>query len=150
MPQDDLTSMKASSSTASKEESMSTTGKSKRRRLSGGLIETDHALLSESYLWRAVISQAIRDIYKQEIEGGERVMPYRSDVAAWVVTKDYEAVCHMAYVDPDIMREQIVNLLAMPRRLAMKYAIPLCQRLNGEESWAAKVASQPPLQDSGP
>lgn len=132
MDQSDPTSTKVLSSTVSKAAHMATTDKSKRRKLSGGLIGETHELSSESALWRAVIAQSIRDIYRAEKVGGEMTLPYRMEVVEWINSPDYEVVCHLAFVDPVFMKEQIENLLAMPRRLAMKYAIPLCDRLTGE------------------
>lgn len=133
MPRDDQTSMNPSSSIASKDEYTSTTVRSNRRQLSGVILPNAPALTSESELWRAVICQAIRDIYRAEMQDGVLTLPYRQEVVEWMTDPDFDAVCHMSFVDPERLRSEMINLLTLPRRVAMKYAILLCDELTGED-----------------
>lgn len=71
-------------------------------------------LPSISLMWRAVLAQAIRDIYS----GSESE---RRDVLLWMKTKDFEIVCDYACVEPEQMMEQIASLAVMPAILARKY-----------------------------
>ena len=79
-----------------------------RARLATGTIE------AESALWRAVLCQAIRDIYDRD----ERV---RQDALRWVLSKDFAIVCDFAFVDPDCMKEQMANLATLSMSLAKKF-----------------------------
>lgn len=69
---------------------------------------------SEAGLWRAVLSQAIRDIYS----GCEKE---RQEVLIWIGSNDFADVCYMADADPDNMREQLLALSSISKNLAMKY-----------------------------
>lgn len=79
-----------------------------RARLTSGTIE------AESALWRAVLCQAIRDIYDRD----ERV---RQEALRWVLTRDFGIVCDLAFVEPDCMKEQMANLATLSMSLAKKF-----------------------------
>lgn len=113
MPQDALTLTKASSSTVSKVEYMQMTGKSDRRTLSAGLTGTTRELSSMSLLFRAVIAQAIVDVYGSDF--------HRNQVIRWLASPDFDEVCDHANVDTAQMREQIASLCRLPLPLAKKY-----------------------------
>lgn len=89
------------------------TGKSDRKALSAGLIGKAHELTSASILWRAVIAQAIVDIYGTEY--------HRNQVIRWLASKDFDEVCEYANIDTEQMREQIASLCRLPLPLAKKY-----------------------------
>lgn len=90
------------------------TGKSGRKRSVGGLIGSGQELQSESLLWRAVLGQAIRDVY----DGNEKI---RHQVLMWTATTDFLTVCDYAYVHPEDMREQLHALCELSPNLAKKY-----------------------------
>lgn len=129
MAPEDQTLTKASSLTASKERHTKTTDRLNEKKLFGGLIETIQEPSSESLLWRAVIGQAIRDIYT----AGRGAEKNRREVAEWLTSEDYETVCALAEIDADNMKEQIVNLLSMPRSLAKKYGVRLREFLTEKD-----------------
>lgn len=79
----------------------------------------------ESRLWRAVLGQAIRDIY----DNNTRV---RSRAIAWIETPDFPMVCDYADVEPDSMREQLVALANLSLGLARKYGQALRSEVTGE------------------
>lgn len=124
--------MKVSSSMHSKVSYIEMTGKSVRSMSIGELTPTDQELNlpfpsrknrarlatgtieAESALWRAVLCQAIRDIYDRD----ERV---RQDALRWVLSKDFAIVCDFAFVDPDCMKEQMANLATLSMSLAKKF-----------------------------
>jgi hypothetical protein len=88
--------------------SMFPSGRKNRSNLATGTIE------AESSLWRAVLCQAIRDIYDRD----ERI---RQEALRWVLSRDFATVCDMAFVEPDCMKEQIANLSTMSIGLARKF-----------------------------
>jgi hypothetical protein len=75
-------------------------------------------LTTEVFLWRAVLGQAVRDIYSGKDTD-------RSEVARWLKSDDFHTCCSLADVHPDELRNQMINLLALPRMLAKKYGMIL-------------------------
>lgn len=71
-------------------------------------------LNASSLLWRAVLAQAVRDLYSGDT--GERLEALR-----WLKSKDFETVCDFAEVEHTSMREQLVQLASFPHQLARKY-----------------------------
>lgn len=69
---------------------------------------------TESLLWRAVLSQAIRDIY----DSNERI---RKAALRWILTPDFQTVCDYAFVEPESLKGQLANLAMLPRELAIKF-----------------------------
>lgn len=75
----------------------------------------NHRDLSASQLlWRAVLAQAVRDIYSTE-------MKERLEALRWLKSKDFNTVCDMAEVEPGTMREQLATLATLTPALAAKY-----------------------------
>lgn len=74
----------------------------------------DFLMPEESLLWRAVLAQAIRDIY----DLNENV---RKEALRWIMSPDFQIVCDYAFVDPEDMKEQMANLSTLSRSLAKKY-----------------------------
>jgi hypothetical protein len=70
----------------------------------GGLIEKTQEHLSECYLWRAVISQAVSDAYLDDYR-------HKQSVAEWIDTEDFETVCDFAGVATPQMRDNIRTIL---------------------------------------
>lgn len=81
-------------------------------------LQSPRDISSTALLWRAVLSQAIKDIYS----GGTGE---RRDVILWMKSRDFDEVCDHACVDPENMRIQMRNLAEMPQMLAKKYGKPL-------------------------
>lgn len=77
-------------------------------------LSSSDELPSISLMWRAVLGQAIRDIY-----GGSDME--RAEVIRWMRTKDFETVCDYACVEHRQMMDQMASLVAMPCILARKY-----------------------------
>ena len=125
MPLGDLTSMSRSSSMQCKDESTGTTVRSRKNGSVGGLIGKGRELESESLLWRAVLGQAIRDVYC----GTERD---RQSVYQWTCSGDFATVCDYAFVHPEDMKEQIYALMELSPRLARKYGQMLRGKIIGE------------------
>lgn len=117
-----LTLMNPSSSTSSKDVHTGTTGRSGRKRYTGGLIGTGLELNSESKLWRAVLGQAVRDICSDD----ERT---RREVLRWTATDDFDVVCEAAMVHPEDMRDQIGALSELSINLAKKYGRMLREKI---------------------
>jgi hypothetical protein len=88
--------------------SMFPSGRKNRSNLATGTIE------AESALWRAVLCQAIRDIYDRD----ERI---RKEALRWVLSRDFATVCDMAFVEPECMKEQMANLATLSLALARKF-----------------------------
>ncbi len=96
-------------------------------------VETDHGPLSESDLWRAVLSQAISDTAI-----GDRIQ--RLEVARWLRTNDFVTVCNFADIDEDIIKDQVQNLLTMASRpLRKHYSKILCRSINNRVMKRDKV-----------
>lgn len=81
--------------------------------------------MDEAHLWRACLSQAVRDIYGEDRD--------RADVLVWIGSKDFLTVCDFADVEPDSIREQILNLASMPRLLAKKYGQMLSREIEAPD-----------------
>lgn len=77
-------------------------------------IQTAEELPSISLMWRAVLAQAIRDIYSGTPQE-------RKDVLLWMRTEDFEIVCDYACVEYTQMMDQMASLAIMPAILARKY-----------------------------
>lgn len=71
-------------------------------------------LSASSLLWRAVLAQAVRDLYSDETRD-------RLEALRWLKTKDFETVCDFAEVEHTSMRDQLVQLASFPQNLARKY-----------------------------
>lgn len=71
-------------------------------------------LPSISLMWRAVLAQAIRDIYSGTPNE-------RKDVLLWMQTDDFEIICDYACVEHTQMMDQMASLALMPCILARKY-----------------------------
>ena len=65
-----------------------------------------------------MIAQAIRDIYC----GTDKEMV---EVAHWVGTEDYYTCCWAAFIEPDLLEEEIEALFLLKPSLRKKYAIKL-------------------------
>lgn len=129
------TSMNRSSSTPCKDASTPTTDRSSARPSNGAsipvipepkspslpcsrvTIQRTDELPEEAALWRAVIAQAIRDIYDSTKHGPR----YRREVMAWIASRDFDVVCDNAWVPAYDLREQIAALISLPASLARKY-----------------------------
>ena len=79
-----------------------------------GLLGTAREISNHSLLWRACIAQAIKDCYAGS-------PTEKKDVVRWLRTRDFAEACDYAEVHAGTMREQMKNLLEMPRELARKY-----------------------------
>jgi hypothetical protein len=77
-------------------------------------MEHPNELNGESFLWRCVLAQAVRDLYCGEPK-------HRLEALQWVASKDFETVCDFASIEVDDMREQLKDLAALPDILAKKY-----------------------------
>ena len=53
----------------------------------------------------------------------------RQEVVAWMVSDDFEAVCHMANAHPYDIRDQLYALYSMPLPLAQKYGRKLREQI---------------------
>jgi hypothetical protein len=84
-----------------------------RRQHSAGLVGKAKEQASASMLWRAVIAQAIVDVYGSDF--------HRNQVIRWLASPDFDEVCDHANVDTAQMREQIASLCRLPLPLAKKY-----------------------------
>jgi hypothetical protein len=76
----------------------------------------------EFRLWRAVVAQAVRDVY-------ENVPANVREVIEWIDTDDYHTVLGAAEIDPILFKEELANLLVMTPRLRKKYGRKLRQRI---------------------
>jgi hypothetical protein len=65
-------------------------------------------------MWRAVLSQAIKDLYGTS--GRDRIETIR-----WLKSDDFPTVCDFANVEAESMRIQLLNIANMPFPLALKY-----------------------------
>lgn len=81
-------------------------------------------MTEESYLWRACLGQAVRDLYGDDRD--------RADVLLWITTPDFLTVCDFADVEPASIRDQILNLSMMSKPLAKKYGQALSKEIVGE------------------
>jgi len=116
------TSMNQSSSTQCSNECTPTTDRSKRKPSSGGSTQPDPELSFEYVpIWRAAISQAIKDIYGTERD--------RREVILWLNTPDFDTVCDLAELPADEIHEQLTALIALPHGLAVKYGTVLRERI---------------------
>jgi len=80
------------------------TGKLSRRIFTTGLIGKNQEQLSESLLWRAVISQAISDAYLND--------PKERDVIeVWINSDDFTTVCDLADIDSEKMKNNFIYIL---------------------------------------
>lgn len=77
-------------------------------------LKSQDDLTPEELLWRAVLGQAVRDIYDQNIG-------VRAETLRWMKSEDFEVVCIFANVDPYAMRRQLRNLAELPIHIAKKY-----------------------------
>lgn len=84
-----------------------------RRERGHGLMGKPNELPPASLLWRAVLGQAIRDVYRNDNA--------RREVIIWLKSKDFDEVCDYAEVEPMQMKEQIAALCRLPLPLAKKY-----------------------------
>jgi hypothetical protein len=143
----DQTSMNRSSLIASKGKSTGTTGKSEAN-MSGGVstkktqgrkstsvpslkasrvtIQATDELPEEAALWRAVIAQAIRDMYDCTVAAPR----LRREVLLWISSDDFEVVCLNASVPAFDVREQIASLSTLPPSLAKKYGQLLRRKIS--------------------
>lgn len=89
------------------------------------IIDPVSELPDETRLWRAVLGQAVRDIYSSSPRD-------RSSVILWINSSDFDACCTLASVPTEDMREQILNLAALPNSLARKYGAMLKHLLTSD------------------
>jgi hypothetical protein len=89
-------------------------------------IQTTDELPEEAALWRAVIAQAIRDMYDCTKDAAR----LRRDVLLWITSRDFEVVCLNAYIPAYDLREQIASLSALPPSLAKKYGQLLRRKIS--------------------
>lgn len=82
-------------------------------------------MTGEEILWRAVLGQAVRDIY----DVSARV---REETLAWLQSTDFETVCDYACVDAENMRDQLISLASLPPAMARKYGSQLRIEILGE------------------
>ncbi len=92
---------------------------------SNNSIISSQIISQEALLWRAVLAQAVRDIYDTD----ERV---RRDALKWILTRDFETVCDMAFVEPETMKSQLANLATLSIGLARKYGSMLRSEIIAE------------------
>jgi hypothetical protein len=138
---DGQTSMSRSSSMRCKDVSTKTTGKSAANTSDGAstpkiqeqklkssrvTIQTTDELPEEAALWRAVIAQAIRDLYDCTVSAPR----LRREVLTWITTPDFEVVCLNASVPAYDLREQIASLSTLPPSLAKKYGQLLRRKIS--------------------
>jgi len=103
---------------------MAMTDKSNENSSGMDYVETDHGVLSESGLWRAVLAQAISDTAL-----GDRRQ--QLEVARWMKTRDFETVCDFADINNILIKGQIENLLTMTSRpLRKHYSRLLCKSIS--------------------
>ncbi len=90
------------------------------------MTETHPELSSECRLWRSVLGQSIRDIYEGKAQA-------RNDVFTWMRSNDFVTVCDFAEVQPDNMRQEMLNLAALPVMTAKHYGRRLREQIIGVE-----------------
>jgi hypothetical protein len=89
-------------------------------------IQPTDELPEEAALWRAVIAQAIRDLYDCSI-----IAPrLRREVLLWISSPDFEVVCLNASVPAFDVREQSISLASLPPSLAKKYGQMLRRKIS--------------------
>ena len=98
--------------------STETTDRSNAKLSSGASIRPIHELTSQSALWRAVLGQAIRDLYGTDNRA-------RVEVLVWIKSRDFDTVCDFAFVEPQQMREQLLAISQLSPGLARKYGSEL-------------------------
>jgi len=86
--------------------------------------QNSKTLTPENILFRRVCGQAVKDIYGSDKE--------RKEVIDWLISGDFVTVCTMAVLPAEDLREQMYNLLDMPRNVCVKYAKILAEAINGE------------------
>lgn len=87
---------------------------------------TTATIESESNLWRAVLCQAVRDVYSPDAR-------VRDETLRWVLSRDFLTVCDFALVEPDSMKEQLANLANLSATLAHRYGVELQQLIAKNE-----------------
>ena len=122
MLQQDQTPTNTKSSTCCKDVSTETTDRLYGKTSRNSSIQSAHELQSASLLFRAVLGQAIRDVYEGQA-------PHRLEVMRWLKSKDFDIVCDYACVNAAQMQEQIATLMTLPIPLAKKYGRILRMRV---------------------
>lgn len=138
MPAAAQTSMNQSSSMPSKGKYTGTTDKSGRSTSTGDSTQTTQGqeygsflwkpsedFNSENFLWRAVIGQAIYDIYRGEDK-------HRREVFRWLKSEDFNIACDFAIIEPERLRDAMLNLFTLPKNLSIKYGQTLRQKVMWE------------------
>jgi hypothetical protein len=94
---------------------MSTTVKLKRRSSPGASTEISPRSSSKYTLCRRVMCQAIKDaVYGSESE--------KRAVVRWLVSEDFQRICHLAEVNPEEWQVKIAELFRGPAGLRVYYA----------------------------
>ena len=103
---------------------MSMTDRSSENLSSTDYAEIGQGVLSESDLWRAVLTQAISDTAL-----GDRRQ--QLEVARWMQTRDFTTVCDFADINDTEIKKQMENLLTMESRpLRKHYSRKLCRTIS--------------------
>ena len=87
-------------------------------------VEVGQGVLSESDLWKAVLTQAISDT---ALGDGRQQL----EVAKWMQTRDFVTVCDFADINDIQIKKEIDNLLTMESRpLRKHYSRILCRTIS--------------------
>lgn len=90
------------------------TDRSKKSTYSGVSINSHPELSSEFRLWRAVVSQAISDVYLDNPR-------HKLEVLEWLETDDFEVVCDLADLNADFVAKSIRNIAESKPAIARFY-----------------------------
>lgn len=78
----------------------------------------DPELKSCSVLWRAVVSQAVRDLTlverKPDGSPDEDRIASKLEAAKWIGSIDFHRCCAFALMEPDLLESELRSILAQP------------------------------------